>query len=137
MTNGRMIFGALLVAFVLVGGCKKKEDDASGAGGAGDTPANATATATTPPVATPTPVPTVTAPVSHDADAAAVRGCCAALRSTGASQKVPADKSKYDASAASCDGIASLVKTGTTARGAAFTSIRAALHGQSLPAGCN
>lgn len=128
-----VVVGALLLGAIGVG-CGKKSDDSSGAAGGADAPASATAPATT--AATPPPVTTPTVPVNHDADSNAIRGCCAALRSSGTG-KPPADKAKSDAAASACDGMVALVKNGATPRSGALASIRAALHGQPLPPGCN
>ncbi|MCC6646161.1 MAG: hypothetical protein IT374_11385 [Polyangiaceae bacterium] len=117
----------LTLGIVAVGCGKKDSADPSAAAAAGQA-------ATAKPV---TPVATHTAPVSHDADAAAIRGCCASLRSEAAKQTSPADKSKYEAAAATCDGIAGVVKSGGATRAGALGSVRAALRGGALPAGCN
>ncbi len=123
---------AVTVLGLIAFGCKKGEE--SGSGDAAGTPASAA----TPATAKPTVTTTVTAPpVNHDADAAALRGCCAALRSSAASQTSPAEKSKYESAAASCDGIVELVRKGTSSRGSAVGQVRAALRGGTLPGACN
>jgi hypothetical protein len=118
-------------ALLSTSACKKKEDEAPPAGAGGAAVANKP----------PTPVATVTHappnPANNEADAAAVRNCCSALRSAAGSQKSPADKSKFESAAASCDGIAVLVKNGTSQRSAAMGSVRAALRGETPPAACN
>lgn len=121
----------LSLGIVALGCGKKESEDASaapGAAGAGGAAAKPTTTVTATTTAT---------PVVHEADAAAIRGCCASLRSEAAKQSSPSDKSKYEAAAASCDGIATVVRNGGTTRASAMGSVRAALRGASLPAGCN
>lgn len=126
-----LAFAVVLTLGIVAVGCGKKEGDEAAAA-----PAAGGQAATAKPTVVPT-VTTTSTPVVHEADAAAIRACCAALRSEAAKQASPGDKSKYEAAAASCDGIAGVVKSGGTTRASAMGSVRAALRGGALPAGCN
>lgn len=124
---------SLLVVSVLglfAFGCGKKDESA--ATDSGGTAASATTNATAKPTTT-----TTTPPVNHDADVAALRACCSALRSSAASQTSPAEKSKFESAAASCDGIVDVVRRGASTRASALGQIRAALRGGTLPGACN
>lgn len=133
MRIGWLVCGAMLFA----GGCKKKEEagaegSAGSAGSGGIAPA-----ATIAPKPTPTPLVPPPKPMNNDADAAAVRGCCAALRKAADSEKSPVTKGMYSSSASVCDTQAANVKSGSISRGAAISSIRGSMRGKTLPAGCN
>ncbi len=130
-----MSLGCLGLGAALLVGCGKKEEAASdgSAGAAATAAAGAAATAKpTTPVATVAPKP-----VNNDGDAAAVRGCCAALRSAADAEKEGAAKSKLSSAAGICDGYVSAVKGGSMPRGSAISSLRAAAGGKPLPGACN
>jgi hypothetical protein len=61
--------------------------------------------------------------------------CCKALHKQ-LDALPPSQQGKLKAAAMSCDGIAKLVESGKTAPKDAYTSLRAALGGGALPAGC-
>lgn len=129
MILGRRV-GVVVGMGLLVIGCSKKPDAAA------DTAASASATA---PMATTAvmPPPTVTVPkVDHTADANAVSGCCAALKSEAGTAK-PVDKGKYEAAAAVCGGLVDTIKRGQASRASVMGTLRAQMKGGSLPGACN
>lgn len=120
----------VLTLGIVAVGCGKKDSEAP--------ESTAAAAAGAPATAKPVIIATTTAtPVNHDADANAIRNCCAALRSEAAKQTNPGEKSKYEAAAASCEGIVGVVKSGASTRSSALGSVRAALRGGALPGACN
>lgn len=121
-------------------GCGKKDDStaAPGEGSAPPPPSATTPAATT--TAAPIPVPTVTTPpkpVTNDADASAIRSCCAALRSAAGSEKSPSNKAKLESTASVCDAQVEAVRRGSVSRSSAIASVRASSGGKGLPGGCN
>ena len=131
MILGRRV-GVVVGMGLLVIGCSKKPDAAA------DTAASASASATASVATTAVmPPPTVTVPkVDHTADANAVSGCCAALKSEAGTAK-PVDKGKYEAAAAVCGGLVDTIKRGQASRASVMGTLRAQMKGGSLPGACN
>jgi hypothetical protein len=133
---GTALWGVFFGVLLATSGCGKKSDADSSAAAASAS-ASAAAAATTMPTVTAT--ATTTAPIrpaTADADSAAIRNCCAAIRSASSSAKAT-DKPKFDGAAAACEGIAVGVKNGSSTRAGAIGAIRASLKGEPLPAACN
>lgn len=154
-----------LAAWMLTGGCKGKANEADAPPPPIPVTPTATASAAAPIAAAPQEIPpavqpstnstarttpttppaaggpgapasgaaSASKPSNHSAEAAELKNCCSALRkeATGPSQAM------YDSAAKTCDTIAGLVAAGRTTHEAALTSLRAALRGGKLPAGCH
>jgi hypothetical protein len=139
--------GSTVLLVSLLGGCKKEETaaetvkDTSAEG----TPKPAPTAAPTPSAAAtdsaatspdggppPTDVPVATGHVQPKGQG--LEACCSALNSEAANAP-QAKKARAKQAAALCGSISSLVKQGSTSRGAALTSLRSAAGG-SLPGAC-
>jgi hypothetical protein len=123
-----------ILCLFLLGGCKSKTEEAAPPPVPSAEPAPSAVAPADIPVVQPTAVPAAK-PVDYTADANKIKACCAALRKEAEQATGPA-KASADGAAKTCDGIVDLVKKGVTRHDAALTSIRAALRGGKLPAGC-
>jgi hypothetical protein len=131
-------------ACFVMAGCKQKSKEEAEPTSAPSASAAPAATAEAPPeapVIPPPPAPPQVTPAAAGSAKAggsgeSIKACCAALHKE-ADGATPDKKPNLQSTANTCDAISKLVAAGTTKKAAALTSLRAAVRGGALPAGCN